>query len=82
MSNAYAAEYAPELMTEVEGVAEGAGLTVDQVMLVNVRNQVPARPSTGLAPGWLSNPNARNQKQAWPDRTGITTPPWIRSPSS
>ena len=40
--SAYAAEYAPELMTEVEGVAEGAGLTVDQVMLVNVRNQVPA----------------------------------------
>ena len=33
VSTAYAAEYAPELMTEVEGVAEGAGLTVDQVML-------------------------------------------------
>ena len=41
-SIAYAAEYAPELMDEVEGVAEGADLTVDQMMLVNVRNQVPA----------------------------------------
>ena len=41
-STAYAAEYAPELMEEVEGVAEGAGLSVEQVMLVNVRNQVPA----------------------------------------
>ena len=41
-SIAYAADYAPELMTEVEGIAEGAGLNVEQVMLVNVRNQVPA----------------------------------------
>ncbi len=41
-SIAYAADYAPELMTEVEGIAEGAGLAVEQVMLVNVRNQVPA----------------------------------------
>ena len=41
-SMSYAAEYAPELMTEVEGVAEGAGLIVERVMLVNVRNQIPA----------------------------------------
>ena len=41
-SVSYASDYAPELMTEIEGVAEGAGLTVEQVMLINVRNQVPA----------------------------------------
>ncbi len=39
---AYAEDYAPELVDEIRGIAEGANLSVEQVMLVNVRNQVAA----------------------------------------
>jgi isopenicillin-N N-acyltransferase-like protein len=34
--------YAPHLAEEVSGVAEGAGLATEQVMLINVRNQLGA----------------------------------------
>lgn len=38
----YVKDYAPDLLEELEGVAEGAGVTVDDLMLLQVRNQLVA----------------------------------------
>ena len=38
----YAECYLPEAMEELRGIAEGAGVTVEQAMLINVRNQLGA----------------------------------------
>src|SRR5439155_12950615 len=38
----YAERYAPESMAELRGIAEGAGITLEQAMLINVRNQLGA----------------------------------------
>ena len=73
-STAYAAEYAPELMAEVEGVAEGAGLTVDQVMLVNVRNQVPAA-IDGACTGVVVEPERAESE------TGMAGQNWDNDPA-
>lgn len=37
-----AERYLPDAMEELRGIAEGAGVTVEQVMLINVRNQLGA----------------------------------------
>jgi isopenicillin-N N-acyltransferase-like protein len=39
---AYAERYLPDAMDELRGIAEGAGVPVEQVMLINVRNQFGA----------------------------------------
>lgn len=39
-----AREYAPEMMEELEGIAEGAGVALDDVLLLQVRNQLPGPP--------------------------------------
>lgn len=36
-----AAEYSPDLMEELEGTAEAAGVSLDELMLLQVRNQLP-----------------------------------------
>ena len=41
-----AERYLPEAMEELRGIAEGASVTVEQAMLINVRNQLDA-PGTG-----------------------------------
>lgn len=38
----YAERYLPDAMEELRGIAAGAGVTVEQVMLINVRNQLGA----------------------------------------
>src|SRR5258708_7656724 len=38
----YAERYLPDAMDELRGIAEGAGITVEQAMLINVRNQLGA----------------------------------------
>jgi isopenicillin-N N-acyltransferase-like protein len=38
----YAERYAPDSMEELRGIAEGAGITLEQAMLINVRNQLGA----------------------------------------
>ena len=73
-SIAYAAEYAPELMSEVEGMAEGAGLTAEQVMLVNVRNQIPAA-IDGACTGVVVEPESAEL------RTGIAGQNWDNDPA-
>jgi isopenicillin-N N-acyltransferase-like protein len=40
----FAARYAPHMMDELAGMAEGSGLTVDDLMLLQVRNQLRAEP--------------------------------------
>jgi isopenicillin-N N-acyltransferase like protein len=39
-----AERYLPDAMAELRGIAEGAGVPVEQVMLINIRNQLAAPP--------------------------------------
>ncbi|MCA9175063.1 MAG: peptidase C45 [Planctomycetales bacterium] len=39
-SQVYAKEYRPDLVDELQGVAEGAGVSLDDLMLLQVRNQL------------------------------------------
>src|SRR4051794_11276832 len=40
----YAERYLPHAVDELRGIAEGAAVTVEQVMLINIRNQLGAAP--------------------------------------
>ena len=43
----YVADYAPELLAELRGTAESSGVSLDELMLLQVRNQLRNRPDTG-----------------------------------
>ena len=43
----YAADYAPELVEELEGTSEGAGVSIDDLMLLQVRNQLQSEQDSG-----------------------------------
>mgnify|MGYP003326428406 CR=1 FL=1 len=76
----HALQYAPEMVEELRGVAESSGVSLQQVMLLQVRNQftegwtTPVRRShLPPVPPWPGTP--------WLLRTGIMTPPWTSSRS-
>ena len=43
----YVADYAPELLAELRGTAESSGVSLEELMLLQVRNQLRNRPDTG-----------------------------------
>jgi len=43
----YARGYSPEMVEELEGMAEGSGLTIEEVMLLQVRNQLGPEEDAG-----------------------------------
>lgn len=53
-----AERYLPDAMEELRGIAEGAGVTVEQAMLINVRNQLGASASPEGCTSVLVEPRA------------------------
>ena len=43
----YVADYAPELLAELRGTAESSGVSLDELMLLQVRNQLRNRKAPG-----------------------------------
>lgn len=43
----FARQYSPDMVEELEGVAEASGLTLDEIMLLQVRNQLRPEPEGG-----------------------------------
>lgn len=56
----YARSYAPDLMDELEGTAAAAGVTLDDLMLLQVRNQLTADPQEGCTSISLATPLTAN----------------------
>ena len=47
----YVADYAPELLAELRGMAASSGVSLDELMLLQVRNQLRSRKDAGRADG-------------------------------
>ena len=80
----YVADYAPELLAELRGMAESSGVSLDELMLLQVRNQLRNRKDAGRsdarrrAPATAAAPRWRRAGRRWSPRTGTTTRRSIR----
>ena len=61
----YAANYAPDLLAEMRGTAESSGVSLAELMLLQVRNQLRGRGGAQLPPG--AGPHGAGPHESGPD---------------
>jgi isopenicillin-N N-acyltransferase-like protein len=73
----YAAAYAPDMMEEMRGMSEASGCSVEQLMLLQVRNQLKPDADAGCTSLSL----AAAAVPACPDRGAIVAQNWDNDPA-
>jgi len=71
-------QYSPDMMEEIRGTATGAGVAVDDIMLLQIRNQLQPYADEGCTSLALAGA-AHLPSSALVARTGTTIPPCNRS---
>ena len=84
-STEFAEKYRPDLVDELRGTAESAGVTLDELMLLQVRNQFTPEEggctSFSIQPSAASGPSVRRPRRASRDGCSPGDPSNPRGPS-